>query len=57
MLYVCVRGVVYVVFYVCIMKRGTVCARVWDVRMFRHADVVWSCPVCIRWQFSMLHSA
>ena len=25
--------------------------------MFRHADVVCLCLVCILWQFSMLHSA
>ena len=25
--------------------------------MFRHADVVCVCLVCLMWQFSMLHSA
>ena len=25
--------------------------------MFRHADVVCMCLVCILWQFSMMHSA
>ena len=31
MLYVCVRGVMYVVFYVCIVTRGAVGAHVWEV--------------------------
>ena len=31
MLYVCVRGVMDVVFSVCIVRRGAVGARVWDV--------------------------
>ena len=31
MLYVCVRGVIDVVFSVCIVTRGAVCARVWEV--------------------------
>ena len=31
MLYVCVRGVMDVVFSVCIVMRGAVCARVWEV--------------------------
>ena len=57
MLYVCVRGVMDVVFFVCIVTRGAVGARVWEVCVFRHADVVCLCLVCIRWQFSMLHSA
>ena len=30
MLYVCVRGVMDVVFYVCIVMRGAVGARVWE---------------------------
>ena len=25
--------------FVCIMKRGAVCARVWEVYVFSHADV------------------
>ena len=54
MLYVCERGVMDVVFSVCIVTRGAVGARVW---VFRHADVVCMCLVCILWQFSMLHSA
>ena len=31
MLYACVRGVMNVVFSVCIVTRGAVCARVWEV--------------------------
>ena len=31
MLYVCVRGVMDVVFSVCIVTRGAVCACVWEV--------------------------
>ena len=31
MSYVCLRGVMDVVFYVCIVTRGTVGARVWEV--------------------------
>ena len=31
MLYICVRGVMNVVFSVCIVKHGAVCARVWEV--------------------------
>ena len=31
MLYVCVRGVMDVVFPVCIVTQGTVCSRVWEV--------------------------
>ena len=57
MLYICVRGVMDVVFSVCIEKRGAVGARVWEVGVFRHADVVCLCLVCILWQFSMLYSA
>ena len=57
MLYVCVMGVMDVVFSVCIVTRGAVGVRVWDVWVFRHADVVSMCLVCILWQFSMLHSA
>ena len=57
MLYVCVRGVMDVVFSVCIAMRAAVGARVWEVCVFRHADVVCLCLVCILWQFSMLRSA
>ena len=44
-------------FYVCIVRRGAVCACVWEVCEFRHVDVACLCLVCILWQFSMLHSA
>ena len=57
MLCFCVTDVMDVVFSVCIVRRGAVGARVWDVRVFSHADVVWWCLVCILWQFSMLSSA
>ena len=46
-----------VVFSVCIVTRGAVGARVWEICVFRHADVVCLCLVCILWQFSLLHSA
>ena len=36
------------------MRRGAIGARVWEVRVFRHADVVCLCLVCILWQLSML---
>ena len=49
MLYVCVRGVMDVVFSVCIVTRGAIGARVWEVWVFRHADVVYLCIVCILW--------
>ena len=52
---VCVGDVMDVVFSVCIVRRGAVGARVWEV--FRPADVVYLCLVCILWQFSMLRSA
>ena len=54
MLYVCVGDVV---FYVCIVRRRDVCARVWEVWVFRHADVVCLCLMCILWQSSMLSPA
>ena len=57
MLCVCVGDEMDVVFSVCIVRRGDVGARVWGVGVFRHADVVCLCLVCILWQFSMLHSA
>ena len=56
MLYVCVRGVMDVVFSVYILTRGAVRARVWELLVFRHASVVCLCLVCTLWQFSMLHS-
>ena len=55
MLYVCVRGLMVVVFSVCIVTHGAVGARVWEVSVFRHAYVVCLCLVCIL--FSMLNSA
>ena len=57
MLCVCVVDVMDVVFFVCIVMRGAVGARVWEVCVFRHAGVVCLCLVCILWQFSMLRSA
>ena len=51
----CVVDVMDVVFSVCIVRRGAVGARVWEVSVFRHADVVCLCASCGR--FSMLHSA
>ena len=47
MLYVCVRVVMNVVFSVCNVVRGAVGAHVWEVHMFRHADVC-LCPVAVR---------
>ena len=35
MLYVCVSGVIDVVFSVCIVTRGAVCARVWEQLFFK----------------------
>ena len=48
MLCVCVVDVMDVVFSVCIVRRGAVGARVWEVCVFRHVDVV-SCvhPVAV----------
>ena len=57
MLCVCEGDVMDVVFTVCIVRRGAVGVRVWEVCVFRHADVVSLCLVCIPWQFSMLRSA
>ena len=47
MLHVCVKNVMDIVFSVCIVRRGAVGARVWDVRVFCHADVVCLFLVCI----------
>ena len=47
MLCVCVVDVMDVVFCVCIVRRGAVGARVCEVWVFRHADVVCLCLVCI----------
>ena len=49
--YVCVCGV----FFVCIVGCGAVDARIWEVGVFRHVDVVYLCLVCILCQFSILH--
>ena len=57
MLYVCIRGVMDVVFSVCIVTRGAVVACVWEVWVFRHAYVLFLCLVCIMWRFSMLQYA
>ena len=57
MLYVCVRRVMDVVFSVCIVMRGAVGARVWELVVFRHPDVVCLCLVFILLQFSMLNYA
>ena len=54
MLCVCVGDVM---FYFLIVGRGAASARVCQVRVFRHADIVCLCLVCIMWQFSMLRSA
>ena len=53
----CIGDVMDVVFSVCIVRCGAVSDRVWEVCVFRHADVVCLCLVCILWQFSMLHYA
>ena len=47
MLYVCIGDVMDVVFSVCIVMCGAVGARIWEVLVFRHADVVCLCLVCI----------
>ena len=46
--YVCVKDVMDVVFSVGIVRRGAVCALVWEVLFFRHADVVCLCFVLKR---------
>ena len=56
MLYVCVRDVMDVVFSVCIVTRGAVSARVWEISVFRHAYIACLSLMCILWQFSTLHS-
>ena len=47
MVCVCVVDVMDAVLSVCIVRRGAVGARVWKVLVFRHADVVCLCLVCI----------
>ena len=46
MLYVCVGDGMDAVFSVCIVRCGAVGARVWEVGVFRQADVVCLCLVC-----------
>ena len=53
MLYVCIRGVMDAVFYVCIGTRVAVGDHVWEILVFLHAYVVCLCLVYIMWQFSM----
>ena len=55
MLYVCVRDVIDVVFFVCIATRGAVGVRVWEVLVFRHADVCVLCASCGSSQCCILH--
>ena len=57
MLCIFVVDVMDVVFYVCIVRRGAVGARVWEVSVFCHADVACMCLECILCQFPMLRSA
>ena len=47
MLYVCVRGVMDVVFSDFIVTRGSVGAHVWDVCVFCHADIVCLFVSCV----------
>ena len=47
MSYICARGVMDAVFSVCIATRGAVGSPVWEVWVFRHADVVCVSLVCI----------
>ena len=53
----CVRGVMDAMFPVCTVTRGSVGSRVWEVGVFRHADVVCLCLEYILWQLSLLRSA
>ena len=57
MLYVYVRDVMDIVYFVWIERHGAVGARVWEVLVFRHADDVCLSLVYILWQSSMLRSA
>ena len=54
MLCVCVGDVMDGVFSVCIVKRGVKGARVWEVWVFRHAEVACLCLVCSMLQYSTL---
>ena len=55
--YVCVRGVMDVLFSVGIVTRGAGGARLWEVYVFRHADgyVCVLCASCGSFQFCVLH--
>ena len=53
MLYVCVRGVMDVVFSVCIVTRGAVGARIWEVMQRLYVCVF--CASCVRSQCCILH--
>ena len=53
--FVCVVDLMDVVFSVCIVRRGAVGARVWDVCVFRHADVCFLCASCGSSQCCVLH--
>ena len=55
MLGVCIGEVMDVVFSVCIVRCGAVGARVWGVRVFRHAYVVCLCASCGSSQCCVLH--
>ena len=57
MLYVCVRGVMDVVFSVCIVMRGAVGARVKVCISVSSCKCCMFVCLCILWQFSMLNSA
>ena len=46
MFYICVGDVMDVVFSVCIVTCGAVGVRVWEVLVFRHADVCVVCASC-----------
>ena len=46
-----------IVFSVCIVTRGAVSARVWEVGVLDHADGVCLCLMCILKQLLMLPSA
>ena len=50
-------GSVDVLFSVCIVTRGAVGVRVWEVCVFRHADIVCNClcASCGRSQCCILH--
>ena len=55
MVCVCVGDVMNVVFSVCIVRRGAVGTRVWEVLMFRYAGVVCLCASYGSNQCCVLH--